>query len=57
MTCADAAAIPRGMQVLPVGLFNSREALGHLMERLSANPGQRFGAIDLVSAMGWSRPR
>jgi tetratricopeptide (TPR) repeat protein len=23
------------------------------MERLSANPGQRFGAIDLVSVMGW----
>jgi tetratricopeptide (TPR) repeat protein len=52
VTCADAAAIPRGMQVLPVGLFNSREALSHLMERLSANPGQRFGAIDLVNAMG-----
>jgi tetratricopeptide (TPR) repeat protein len=52
VTCTDAAAIPRGMQVLPVGLFNSREALSHLMERLSANPGQRFGAIDLVSEMG-----
>jgi tetratricopeptide (TPR) repeat protein len=52
VTSADAAAIPRGMQVLPVGLFNSREALSHLMERLSANPGQRFGAIDLVSEMG-----
>ena len=53
VTCADAAAIPRGMQVLPVGLFNSREALSYLMERLSANPGQRFGAIDLVSVMGF----
>jgi len=52
VTCADAAAIPRGMQVLPVGLFNSREAISHLMERLSANPGQRFGAIDLINAMG-----
>ena len=52
VTSADAAAIPRGMQVLPVGLFNSREAISHLMERLSANPGQRFGAIDLVSEMG-----
>jgi tetratricopeptide (TPR) repeat protein len=48
VTCTDAAAIPRGMQVLPVGLFNSREALGYLMERLSANPGQSLGAIDLV---------
>jgi tetratricopeptide (TPR) repeat protein len=52
VTCADAAAVPRGMQVLPVGLFNSREALAYLMERLSANPGQRLGAIDLVSAVG-----
>jgi tetratricopeptide (TPR) repeat protein len=51
VTCADAAAIPRGMQVLPVGLFNSREALGYLMERLSANPGKRLGAIDLVGDM------
>jgi tetratricopeptide (TPR) repeat protein len=52
VTCADAAAIPRAMRVLPVGLFNSREALSYLMERLSANPGQRLGAIDLVDAMG-----
>jgi tetratricopeptide (TPR) repeat protein len=52
MTCADAAAVPRGMQVLPVGRFNSREALSYLMGLLSANPGQRLGAIDLVSAMG-----
>jgi tetratricopeptide (TPR) repeat protein len=52
VTCADAAALPRGMQVLPVGLFNSREALSCLMERLSGNPGQRLGAIDLVSEMG-----
>ena len=52
VTCADAAAVPRGMQVLPVGLFNSREALSYLMGRLSANPSQRLGAIDLVSAMG-----
>ena len=49
VTCADATALPRRMQALPVGLFNSREALGFLMERLSANPGQRLGAIDLVS--------
>ncbi len=52
VTCVDAAGVPRGMQVLPVGLFNSREALGYVMERLSANPGQRLGAIDLVSVVG-----
>ncbi|HEY1821562.1 MAG TPA: tetratricopeptide repeat protein [Trebonia sp.] len=53
VTCADPAAVPRGMRPVPVGPFNSREALSFLMERLSANPGQRFGAIDLVSVMGW----
>ena len=52
VTCADAAAVPSGMRVLPVGLFNSREALSHLMGRLMANPGQRLGAIDLVSVVG-----
>ena len=52
VTCADAAAVPPGMQALPVGLFNSREALSCVMERLSANSAQRIGAIDLVSAMG-----
>ena len=52
VTCADAGSVPRGIQVLPVGLFNSREALGHVMDRLSANPNQRLGAIDLVSAIG-----
>jgi tetratricopeptide (TPR) repeat protein len=52
MTCADPAAVPRGMRVMPVGLFSSREALSYLTERLSANRGQRLGAIDLVTAMG-----
>ena len=50
--CAGAAAVPRGIQVLPVGLFNSREAISYLTERLSANRGQRLGAIDLVATMG-----
>ncbi len=49
VTCAGDAALLRGMRVLPVGLFNSREALGYLMDRLSDNPSQRLGAIDLVS--------
>jgi len=51
-TSAGGAALPRSVRVLPVGLFNSREALGCLLERLSGNPGQRLGAIDLVSAVG-----
>jgi len=52
VTCADAAAVSGGMRILPVGPFNSREALSHLMGRLTTNPSQRLGAIDLVSAMG-----
>ncbi|HEY5394722.1 MAG TPA: tetratricopeptide repeat protein [Trebonia sp.] len=52
VTCAEAAAVPRGMRVMPIGPFNSREALSYLTERLSANRGQRLGAIDLVNAMG-----
>ena len=52
VTCADAAAVPRGVRVMPIGPFNSREALSYLTERLSANRGQRLGAIDLVHAMG-----
>ena len=52
VTSADAGAVPGGMRALPVGLFSSREALSYLMERLSANPSQRLGAVDLVSALG-----
>jgi tetratricopeptide (TPR) repeat protein len=52
VTCADAAAVPRATRVLPIGPFNSREALAYLTERLSANRGQRLGAIDLVHSMG-----
>jgi tetratricopeptide (TPR) repeat protein len=39
-------------RVIPVGLFSVREALNGLSERLSANPVQRQGAIDLVETLG-----
>jgi len=52
ITSADAAAVPGGVQVLPVGPFNSREALSYLMGRLSADPGLRLGAIELISDLG-----
>jgi tetratricopeptide (TPR) repeat protein len=39
-------------QVFPVGFFSVREALNCLTERLSANPVQRHGAIDLVETLG-----
>jgi tetratricopeptide (TPR) repeat protein len=39
-------------RVFPVGFFSVREALGCLTERLSVNPVQRQGAIDLIEALG-----
>jgi len=39
-------------RVIPVGFFSTREALNGLSERLSANPIQRQGAIDLVETLG-----
>jgi tetratricopeptide (TPR) repeat protein len=42
----------RGPQVFPVGFFSVREALGCLTERLSVNPAQHQGAIDLIEALG-----
>jgi tetratricopeptide (TPR) repeat protein len=39
-------------RVIPVGFFSTREALNSLSERLSANPIQRQGAIDLVESLG-----
>jgi tetratricopeptide (TPR) repeat protein len=41
-----------GTHVIPVGSFTVREALSFLTERLSANPAQRLGAIDLVETLG-----
>src|SRR5271169_5670014 len=39
-------------RIFPVGFFSVREALGCLTERLSVNPAQRHGAIDLIEALG-----
>jgi len=41
-----------GIRVIPVGFFSTREALHGLSERLSGNPDQRHGAIDLVETLG-----
>jgi tetratricopeptide (TPR) repeat protein len=43
---------PRGTRVIPVGFYSAREALNGLHERLSVNPVQRQGAIDLVEVLG-----
>ena len=41
-----------GTRVIPVGFFSTREALNALSERLSVNPVQRQGAIDLAETLG-----
>src|SRR5580693_7324941 len=41
-----------GARVIPVGLFSTREALNGLSERLTVNPIQRQGAIDLAETLG-----
>src|SRR6202020_695550 len=46
------AAGRRDTQVIPIGFFSVREALNCLTERLSVNPAQRHGAIDLIEALG-----
>jgi tetratricopeptide (TPR) repeat protein len=54
ITAPAAAAVPPGQAaaVFGVGPFTPREALGYLMERLSADPDQRRGAIDLARQLG-----
>ena len=42
----------RRTRVFPIGFFSVREALGCLTERLSVNPAQRQGSIDLIEALG-----
>src|ERR1700730_14288334 len=51
-TQSSVASGRRGTQVTPVGFYSVREALNCLTERLSVNPAQRQGAIDLIEALG-----
>ncbi len=48
VTSADAAAVPDGTRVVPVGPFSLREAINYLNGRLSADPDKRLGAIELA---------
>jgi tetratricopeptide (TPR) repeat protein len=54
ITTANPAVLPAESPavVLPVGAFSPRESLGYLMGRLTADPDQRLGAIDLVKDLG-----
>jgi tetratricopeptide (TPR) repeat protein len=42
----------RRAQIIRVGAFSAREALSFLMGRLTADPDQRHGAIDLTAELG-----
>jgi tetratricopeptide (TPR) repeat protein len=48
VTSADAAAVPAGVRVVPVGPFSLRESISYLSGRLSADPDKRHGAIELA---------
>jgi tetratricopeptide (TPR) repeat protein len=48
VTSADAAAVPRGTRVVPVGPFSLREAISYLSGRLAADPDKRQGVIELA---------
>src|SRR5690348_12401656 len=54
ITTANAKAFSGEQEKLihPVGVFSPREALSYLMGRLTADPDQRMGAIDLVQDLG-----
>ena len=54
ITAADAAAVPgeHGVLVCAVPAFSMREALNYLSGRLTTDPDQRSGAIDLAGALG-----
>jgi tetratricopeptide (TPR) repeat protein len=50
VTTTDPATVAARPEVtlVPVGVFSSREGLSYLMGRLTADPDQRLGAIDLT---------
>jgi tetratricopeptide (TPR) repeat protein len=54
ITTPDPATVSGEDRVLalPIRVFSTREALSYLMGRLTADPDQRIGAIDLVGDLG-----
>jgi tetratricopeptide (TPR) repeat protein len=54
VTAADAAAVPGEPRLLVAAVpgFSTREALSYLSGRLSTDPDQRSGAIDLAAELG-----
>lgn len=54
VTARSGVTVPDAMNpvVFTVGPFSSHEGLTYLMARLSADPDQRLGAVDLVEELG-----
>ena len=50
----DAAAQLQGAHEVTVGAFSPREALAFLFAKLDADPGQRNGALDLATGLGFA---
>jgi tetratricopeptide (TPR) repeat protein len=48
VTSTDAAVIPGGMRIVPVGPFSLHESIGYLSGNLSADPDKRQGVIELA---------
>jgi tetratricopeptide (TPR) repeat protein len=48
VTSAEAAAVPSGMRIVPLGPFSLREAISYLSGRLAADPDKRHGVIELT---------
>ena len=48
VTSAEAAAVPGGMRIVPLGPFSLREAITYLSGRLAADPDKRQGVIELA---------
>ena len=48
VTSAEAAAVPSGSRIVPLGPFSLREAISNLSGRLAADPDKRHGVIELA---------
>ena len=48
VTSAEAAAVPSGVRIVPLGPFSLREAISYLSGRLAADPDKRQGVIELA---------
>ena len=52
VTSAEAAAVPDGTRIVPLGPFSLREAISYLSGRLAADPDKRHGVIELAQDLG-----